>query len=265
MERDELLAAGDRNLGGVLRHAAHTTPGAAIDDDGRLLLISTVTSWPGPYHNGCLRLDRSLPPDEVLTRANDFFRDRVQGYLVWIAAHADADLESAAVGAGLASLGDNSSPRMAIDHVPAAPPVPDGVTLEEVVDEEGRRAYVDVTGAAYADAFLPADVVGQQLARVESLHADGVRAVVARDNGEPVAAASIVASDGIASVQLVGTVPAARRRGLAEICTAWTVRAGFELGAEAVVLEASEAGEPVYRRMGFVEVSRYRWCFGAPK
>ncbi len=107
-------------------------------------------------------------------------------------------------------------------------------------------------------------MVEKQLARVEALCADGVRAVVARDNGEPVAAAMVVVSDGVAGVQLVGTVPAARRRGLGELCTQWTVLAGFELGAEAAVLEASEAGEPVYLRMGFVELSRYRWCFGAP-
>ena len=264
MERDELLAAGDRNLGAVLRHAAQTTPGAAIDDDGRLVMVSTVPTWPGPYHNGCLRLDRSMPPDEVLARANDFFSGRVRGYTLWIAAHADLDLEEAAVAAGLTSLGDTSAPRMAIDHLPAAPPAPAGVTLTEVVDETGRRAYVDVTSAAYVDAFLPAEVVEEQLARVEALRADGVRAVVASDNGEPVAAAMVVVGGGVASVQLVGTVPAARRRGLGELCTQWTVRAGFELGAQAVVLEASDAGEPVYRRMGFVELSRYRWCFGAP-
>jgi GNAT superfamily N-acetyltransferase len=264
VDRDELLAAGDRNLGAVLRHAAATTPGATIDDDGRLVLVSTLPSWPGPYHNGALRIDRSLPPDEVLARANDFFSGRVNGYTVWIADHADADLEAAAVAKGLASLGDASAPRMAIDHVPAAPPIPEGVTLEEVVDEAGRQAYVDVTAVAYVDAFLPADVVHRQLARVDALHGENVRAVVAKDNGDPVAAALTLASDGIASVQLVGTVPAARGRGLAELCTQWTVAAGFELGAEAVVLEASEMGEPVYRRMGFVELSRYRWCFGAP-
>ena len=66
MDGDELLAAGDRNLGAVLRHAARTTPGAAIDDDGRVVMVSTVPTWPGPYHNGCLRLDRTLPPSEVL-------------------------------------------------------------------------------------------------------------------------------------------------------------------------------------------------------
>jgi len=263
VERDGLLAAGDRNLAAVLRHAAATTPGAVIDDDGRLLLVSTVTTWPGPYHNGALRLDREMRPDEVLDRAHDFFKGRVEGYLVWIAAHADGDLEETAVARGFASLGDSSTPRMTIDHVPAAPPVPNGVTLSEVTDEAGRRAYADVTAVSYVDAFLPADVVHQQLARLDSLRADGVRAVVATDNGEPVAAAMVVAGGGVASVQLVGTVPAARGRRLAELCTQWTVRAGFELGAPAVVLEASEMGEPVYRRMGFVELSRYRWCFGS--
>jgi ribosomal protein S18 acetylase RimI-like enzyme len=71
-------------------------------------------------------------------------------------------------------------------------------------------------------------------------------------------------SDDLAGIQLVGTVPAARRRGLGELCTRWAVRAGFELGATAAVLEASDMGAPLYRRMGFVERSRYRWCLGPP-
>ncbi len=91
-----------------------------------------------------------------------------------------------------------------------------------------------------------------------------MRAVVARTAGRPVATAMVIVSDRVAGVQLVGTVPDARGRGLGELCTRWAVNAGFELGAEAAVLEASEMGEPIYRRMGFVEVSRYRWCFGPP-
>src|SRR5205807_10081305 len=69
VERDVLLAAGDRNLAAVLRHLARTTPGGVLDDDGRLVLVSTSPTWPGPYSNGALRLDSSLPPEEVLTRA----------------------------------------------------------------------------------------------------------------------------------------------------------------------------------------------------
>jgi len=263
MEGAELLAAGDRNLAAVLRHAAATTPGAAIDDSDGLVMVSTVTTWPGPYHNGAFRLDRSMSADEVLERAAGFFNPRVEGYCVWIAAHADADLEEAAVAAGLFTVSETGTPRMVIDHLPDAPPTPASVELSEVVDEAGRRDYADVTAAAYVDAFLPADVVHKQLATVESLRSPDVRAVVARDSGRPVSAAMVLASGDVASVQLVGTVPDARGRGLGELCTQWTVRAGFDLGAAAVVLEASEAGEPVYRRMGFTEVSRYRWCFGS--
>jgi len=247
-----------------LRHAARTTPGSVIEDDDRLLLLSTIPEWPGPYHNGALRLDHTLPPDDVLARAKDFFKGRATGYCVWIDAHTDDDLEDAAMKAGLAKVSGTEAPRMAIDHVPAPPDVASTVTLHEVVDEAGRQAYVDVTVAAYADAHLRADVIRQQLSHVDSLRAEGVRAVVARDGDEPVAAAMVVVSAGVGGVQYVGTVPAARGRHLAELCTQWTVQAGFELGAQAAVLEASEMGEPVYRRMGFVELSRYRWCFGSP-
>jgi len=266
VDRDELLTAGDRNLAAVLRHAARTTPGGVLDDgdENRLVMVSTLRTWPGPYHNGVLRLDRSLAPDEVLERAAAFFAGRVRGYSVWIGAHADADLEGAALDAGLAQVSATGAPRMAIDHLPAAQPAPEGVVLTEVVDEAGRQAYADVTAEAYADALLPADVVHVQLANVEALCGPGVRSVVASDGGRPVAAAMVVVSEGLAGVQLVGTIPDARGRGLGELCTRWTVQAGFELGAIAAVLEASEAGEPLYLRMGFEEVSRYRWCFGSP-
>jgi predicted GNAT family acetyltransferase len=99
---------------------------------------------------------------------------------------------------------------------------------------------------------------------MDAVRGPAVRAVVARHGGRAVAGAMVVASGAVAGLQLVGTVPGFRGRGLGELCTRWAVAAGFELGAQAIVLEASEAGEPLYLRLGFVELSRYRWCFGPP-
>lgn len=284
LDDDELLAAGDRNLADVLRLYGRTAPGAVMEDDGGLLLLSSLPSWPAPYHNGAFRLDRSLPAAEVLGRAAAFFDGRASGYCVWIAAHADGDLEDAALSAGYAPISPEGTPRMALGHPLARAVPPPGVTLEEVVDDGGRRAYLAVTVEAYAESFLPFDAARTNLATLASVCAPNVRAVVAHVDGRPVAAAMVVASGPgaggpgsgpgtgaagperwVASVQLVGTVPSARGRGLGELCTRWAVGAGFELGATAMVLEASEAGDPLYRRMGFAEVSRYRWCFGPPR
>ena len=264
MDRETLLAAGDRNLAAVLRLYARTVAGSAIEDDGRLLLVSTLPSWPGPYHNGAIRLEPTVAAGEVLERAEAFFSGRAPGYCVWVAAHADVDVEEAALRAGYASISSTGAPRMALEHRLAPGGASPGITLDEVVDAAGRRDYLAVTVAAYAESFLPADAAEAQLATVEAAHGPGVRAVVARLGGRPVAAAMVVGSDAVAGIQLVGTVPDARARGLGELCTAWAAEAGFDMGAQAVVLEASEAGEPLYRRMCFTEVSRYRWCFGPP-
>jgi GNAT superfamily N-acetyltransferase len=156
------------------------------------------------------------------------------------------------------------APRMAIDHAVGIGTPPAGVSLDEVRDEAGRLDYLAVVVDAYADSFLPREAAEAQLASLEAVCGPQVRAVVAHEAGRPLATAMTVGSGPVAGIQLVGTIPVARRRGLGELCTRWAVDAGFGFGAQAVVLEASEAGEPLYRRLGFVEVSRYRWCFGPP-
>ena len=151
-------------------------PAPLLEDDGRLLLFSTSKTWPGPYHNGAIRLDRSLHPAEVLARAQAFFADR-PGYCVWIAAHADADLERDAAGEP-ATPRSRPRARPAWPSTTASTPasVPPGVTLDEVTDDEGRLDYLAVTVEAYADSFLPRDAAEAQLAtRARRVRARGAR------------------------------------------------------------------------------------------
>ena len=125
---------------------------------------------------------------------------------------------------------------MAIDHRLDAGVVPAGFTLDEVIDDQGRLDYLAVTVEAYADSFLPRDAGRGAIGHPRRVRARGVRAVVARRAGQPVAAAMVVASAEVAGIQLVGTIPDAGGRGLGELCTRWAVGAGFDLGAKAVVL-----------------------------
>jgi ribosomal protein S18 acetylase RimI-like enzyme len=68
-----------------------------------------------------------------------------------------------------------------------------------------------------------------------------------------------ILTHGVAGIYWVGTMPAARGKGLAELCTRAAGNAGFDMGARVASLQASVMGEPVYRRMGYIEVTRYPW------
>jgi predicted acetyltransferase len=76
-----------------------------------------------------------------------------------------------------------------------------------------------------------------------------------------------IVTHGVAGAYWVGTAPEARGRGLAELCTRAAGNAGFDLGARVAALQASPMGEPVYRRMGYSEATRYPFCvrFEAPE
>jgi predicted acetyltransferase len=68
-------------------------------------------------------------------------------------------------------------------------------------------------------------------------------------------------SHGIAGIYWVGTRPDQQRRGLAEAITRHASNEAFDRGAACVILQATQFGEPVYRRIGYREFSRYQYSF----
>ena len=74
-----------------------------------------------------------------------------------------------------------------------------------------------------------------------------------------VAGAMVLASHGIAGIYWVATLAESRGRGYGEAVTRAVANDAFQRGADAVVLQASPFGEPVYRRIGFREITRYHW------
>ena len=87
--------------------------------------------------------------------------------------------------------------------------------------------------------------------------------VVARRAAQPVATAMIFESDGVASVQWVGTIPTARGTGLGALVTTAVTNLAFDRGATSCTLQASPMGAPVYQRLGYETLYDYvefvRW------
>jgi GNAT superfamily N-acetyltransferase len=114
-------------------------------------------------------------------------------------------------------------------------------------------ALVDINSAAYEMDLEPAKVVlGKQ-----AFWNDHV-AVLGSVDGAPASGAAVLMVDGCRYVLLVATAPAHRRQGYAEA----VMRRALEVAASAhgecpTVLHATDAGRPIYARMGYAPISTH--------
>jgi hypothetical protein len=257
--RRELIELSDLNFAESNRELARRAGGAVHDEDG--LLLFAGGHWLPVLVNAAFPTSSALAPDEILRRADAFFGARRRGYSVLCRAHAGDAVAAAARAAGMDDRGN--PPAMVLeqrlaDAVPSA-----GIELRRVESDADAAAFGQVMGSAYATYGMPEECGPALVGTRDVLCAPHVVAFLALRDGAPLAGAMVIVTHGVAGVYWVGTTPAARGAGLAELCTRAAGNAGFDLGARIASLQASIMGEPVYRRMGYVEVTRYpsfvRW------
>jgi ribosomal protein S18 acetylase RimI-like enzyme len=252
--RQDLIELSDLNYAEASRELARRAGGTVLDEDG-LLLFAGTTSLPVLF-NAAFPTDDRLGAEEVLARANRFFAARARGYTLLLRAHApEQALRAAAESAGLTQFGD--TPAMFLERrLDDARPGP-GIELRRVESDADATAFGRVMGEAYATYGMPVECGPAAVGRLAVLRAPHIATFLALADGEPAAGAMVILSHGIGGIYWVGTLPAARGRGLAELCTRAAGNAGFDMGARVITLQASIMGDPIYRRMGYFEVTRY--------
>jgi GNAT superfamily N-acetyltransferase len=117
--------------------------------------------------------------------------------------------------------------------------------------------FVDLSDAAYRSLGMPAGTFLSAVAAPHLVEAPGTTVVLATVDGVPVGAAMALLSHGIAGVYFVGTLEAARGKGIGDLVTRAVTNRAFDDGARAVTLQASPMGEAIYARMGYRELYRY--------
>ena len=142
---------------------------------------------------------------------------------------------------------------MLATQVGPATSIPNGLELNVPQDEAGCAALLDVNGMAYGmDLEAGKDLVGTR-----SFWANHFP-VLGLVDGKPACSAAVMMVDGYRYVALVATDPGQQRRGYADAA----MRRALEVSAQAhgerpTVLHATEAGRPVYERMGYAAISTH--------
>jgi ribosomal protein S18 acetylase RimI-like enzyme len=227
------------------REMVRWSGGLVHEQDGLLFVAG-----PSSYLRVAIRMDAGVDAVAALRRAGEFFDPSVGGHIVLVRQPDDADLARAALAVGYTPAW--SERPMALHELPDRSRLPRDVDVRAVSTPEQVLDYGRVVAEANDDP-------GEReraglLFHDRTILAPHIAAFVAYLDGAPVSCAMTLVSHGVAGVFYVATVESARRRGLGDALTRDAARAGFELGARAAWLGASEMGADLYRRIGFADL-----------
>jgi hypothetical protein len=257
MDRNELLQLSDLNLAESYREISRWNPHTDMAEQGDMLFVSGAGTFAAI--NFAIRVGTAVrsSPDVFIARAKEFFAARKRSFSIMVRAHLDHDLFDACKRLELYQVAN--PPGMVLENILEDVPLPDGVRSEHVTDEAMVQDYAEVAALSFTTMGLPEEVGRSVFSEPKALLVPHIYAVVAYLEDKPASCALALLSHGIGGIYYVGTIEAVRGKGLAAHCTRTAGNAAFALGARCVVLQASEYGESVYRRMGYREFTRYPW------
>lgn len=245
--KPELVDVANENFLASFRKVVEHSPGGEIRSHGGPLAF--VSGLPLSLFNGCVVVEPATSRE--LDSTISWIEERDVPYRVWIAQELVTGLEAVPRAHGL-DPAPLPYPGMVLHPLPdGVPPLPVGVDV------------VAVAGSGLGEFLCVCDEGGlsRDLARrlfSESFAGDPeVELFVGRLQGRPVGTSIAIRSSQAAGVYNVGTLTAARRRGVGTALTWAAVEAGRAWGRDTIVLQSSEMGLPMYRSMGFRAVAPY--------
>jgi len=252
----DLLVAADSDLAAALCHFARYSPGSVHHALDGLVLVAGSHPHPGPYRNAALYLG-VMDAAEAVDVARAWFQERSRSFVFWSPQHIASKLDSILEPIGQL-LEPDGLPQLASRINPGAGACPDGVELCVVTEPRQREDFLAVNAAGWGFADMPRDLAAATFFHPDILDHPNVRAILAYQHGKPVATAAAFVHDIVVGGYWGATIPEARRQGLGELVVRRMWNAGFAMGAQIAVNQASGSGIEIWKRLGFEEITRYR-------
>ena len=191
---------------------------------------------------------------EAAVSAREWAADRGVGWILVVTNEAlreGVDAARALDGCGFSPLMPLTG--MVAREVGPVSRVPEGLELRLVDDDASGEAVLDVNAAAYG---MPLEA-GKGVWGRRAFWKDHV-GVLGVAEGQPVSSTAVMMVEGYRYVALVATAPGRQRRGYADAAMRRSLEvAGERFGKRPTFLHATEAGRPVYKRMGYEAVSTH--------
>jgi len=263
ISRPAVERAIEDNLFALFHLMMHNLSQAEVHDEPEMLW--TITNIPYPLFNMVLRAQ--LLPDAVdaaIETAKARGKSRNVPMFWWTGpATRPSNLGTTLEAHGFTQIGNEPGMAVDIQTLPENIPAPSGLTIEQVKDIETLKKWCGVYAAGFG---LPDFVADAFFSMGEGIGFDAglpFYSYIGWLKSEPVATVSLFLEAGVAGIYCVATVPDARRKGIATAMTFRTLVEGRLRGYRVGILQASEMGAPVYRKLGFREyfkIGQYLWA-----
>jgi ribosomal protein S18 acetylase RimI-like enzyme len=260
LRRPVLAASIQDNLHAFLRQIGEISP---IEGQPVAGIVRWQTAIAHPWFNGVLaERPPGLQDEQLVKDTIAFFQSRrVPRWNWWVGGQSRPKDWAGLLGnAGLHF--EKGTPGMALDlqMLNRGSRVVPGLEIQPVKDLAALRLWCQVFVVGYG---LPPDWSEPFYELMAKIGLDlPTRNYIGYLNGEPVAASSLFLGAGVAGIYSVATLPQARRKGIGAAMTVAPLLEARQLGYRAGILQSSEAGFPVYRRLGFeklCEIEVFLW------
>ncbi len=201
--------------------------------------------------------------DELIEHVLNHFKSSHIKRVSWLVQEGvpDAEIKTCLLSHGL-RFKESYDSHMAADlsSIPEEVPMPEGLKIVRVEDTETLREWIHVASLGFDVPAQYEEVWYEFFA--EAVFEQPFWTFLALWNGRPVGTSQLFLSAGVAGIYNVTCVPEARGHGIGAALTLAPLLDARAIGYRVAILQASQLGARVYRRLGFQGFGRsslYLW------
>ena len=253
MNTTALLKLADLNWAAALRQQVRWSAGAEYCrlEGGELAL--GATRFPGAPFNAVLRTSNQAPVARFLDEAERAFARVTRRFSVYTRGHADAELARECQRRGYLASGKLSI--MVLKREQFVARQSRAQRLDYVTDVSGVDRFASIASDCFVSVDVPREAVRSAFSSSAQLLEDGLRLLIGSTEAHAAATALSLDHQESTGLYWLGTLPEARRRGLATACVAALAESAFGAGQRLVVVQAAPALAGFYCTLGFEAIS----------